>query len=112
MHPFEATIEEIQAQPDQFVSTVFSSLVSEFLVMPKGEGFTDYPTFESGYEHLKRVTEGFQYIEVGRVLPVTVEHPITLVVLRAMLGFTPPEWAYITTRQTGISGAARIRPRS
>ena len=102
MHPFEATIEQIQADPESFVSVVFSSLVSEFLVLPKGEGFIDYPTFEGGFEHLKRATEGFKSITPERVLPVIVQQPISIIVLRAMLGFTPPEWAYITSQRTGV----------
>ena len=52
MHPFQATYRQIQADPESFVSIVFSSLVSEFLVLPKGEGFIGYPAFESGYEQL------------------------------------------------------------
>lgn len=102
MHPFEATFEEIQADPQGFVSIVFSSLVSEFLVLPKGEGFIEYPVFESGYERLKHHTQGFKNIARERVLSVAVQHPISIVVLRAMLGFTPPEWAYITTQRTGV----------
>jgi len=102
MHPFEASTEQIQADPERFVSIVFSSLVSEFLVLPKGEGFIDYPIFESGYEQLKRTTEGFKIITPERVLPVTVQQPIAIIVLRAMLGFTPPEWAYVTTQRTGV----------
>ena len=102
MHPFEATYEQIQADPESFVSIVFSSLVSEFLVLPKGEGFVDYPLFESGYEQLKHATESFRRIEPDRVLPVTLEKPISIIVLRAMLGFTPPEWAYVTTQRTDI----------
>ena len=60
------------------------------------------PPSESGYEHLKQTTEGFKRIALDRVLPVTVQQPISIIVLRAMLGFTPPEWAYITTQRTGV----------
>jgi hypothetical protein len=28
---------------------------------------------------------------------VASESPVSLIVLRTILGFTPPEWAYITT---------------
>jgi hypothetical protein len=102
MQPFEATLGQIQAEPESFVSLVFSSLVSEFLLLPKGEGFVDYPTFEVGYEQLKQATEAFQNITPDRVLPVTIQRPISIIVLRAMLGFTPPEWAYVTTQRTGV----------
>ena len=51
--PFEAAAGEVLAAPESFVDAVFSSLASEFLVMPKGDGFLDYPAFAAGYEKLK-----------------------------------------------------------
>ena len=47
-YPFEADYQEILADPDSFVTAVFSTLASEFLVLPKGEGFVEYPQFEAG----------------------------------------------------------------
>ncbi|HMJ66483.1 MAG TPA: hypothetical protein VK615_14150, partial [Candidatus Binatia bacterium] len=58
-YPFEASYEELLANPDEYVSAVFSSLASEFLVLPKGDGFVEYPVFESGYEVLKKATNNF-----------------------------------------------------
>ncbi len=112
--PFEATAEEIRTDPDEYVSAVFGCLESEFLVLPKGEGFIDYPTFESGYEALKQATKGFAEFKEELVLPVCLETPIAMIVLRSILGFTPPEWAYIATQQTGLEitqGAARTLDR-
>ena len=100
--PFEASLAEIQASPDVYVASVFSCLESEFLVMPKGLGFIDYPTFERGYEALKQASSGFAKMSENVVYPVALKAPIALVVLRAMLGFTPPEWAYITSQRSGI----------
>ena len=91
MHPFEASFAEIRRDPERFVDIVFSSLASEFLVLPKGEGFIDYSIFEEGYEHLKQATTAFQNITPEAVLPVALQHPISVIVLRTMLGFTPPE---------------------
>jgi hypothetical protein len=54
--PFEVPFSEVMAHPESYVTAVFSSLVSEFLIMPKGEGFVDYVTFEAGYEKLKQAT--------------------------------------------------------
>ncbi|MCY3876880.1 MAG: hypothetical protein OXF88_21625 [Rhodobacteraceae bacterium] len=48
------------------------------------------------------------------VAPAVFKTPTAFIVLRCMLGFTPPEWAYYATRQTGIEvtqGAARILDR-
>lgn len=100
--PFEVSFEEIQKDPEGYVDAVFLCLESEFLIMPKGSGFIDYPVFERGYEALKSVTKGFVSFELAAVLSVTIQEPISIVVLRTMLGFTPPEWAYVTTQRTGV----------
>jgi hypothetical protein len=100
--PFEVGFDEVQARLDEFVSAVFTSIESEFLVLPKGEGFIPYAVFESGYEALKRATSGFAKLTPDTVLPVVQSTPIAFVVLRAMLGFTPPEWAYMATLRTGV----------
>jgi hypothetical protein len=101
--PFEASPDEIQQNPEQYVDVIFSSLQSEFLVMPKGKGFVEYPVFERGYEALKSATFGFTELVPEKVFPIAISLPISVVVLRTMLGFTPPEWAYIATQRTGTS---------
>lgn len=101
-YPFEATVEEIKENPDLFVSSVFSCLESEFLVMPKGAGFIEYAIFESGYEALKKALAGFQVISREAVHETALSMPISIIVLRSMLGFTPSEWAYLTTQRTGV----------
>jgi hypothetical protein len=101
-YPFEASIEEILKDPEQYVDAVFSCLESEFLVMPKGPGFVEYPIFERGYEALKAATKGFSELEVTNISSAAVSVPISIVVLRSMLGFTPPEWGYVATQRTGV----------
>ncbi len=101
--PFEVSLEEIVRDPEPYVDAVFSCLESEFLVMPKGAGFVEYPVFERGYEALKTATSGFSRLDPEKVFQVAVSEPISIVVLRSMLGFTPPEWGYVTTQETGIS---------
>ena len=89
--PFEATFDEIKANPDVFVSSVFSSLESDFLTLPKGKGFIEYPVFEKGYEALKQASSGFSELTLEKILPTIFSEPISIIVLRSMLGFTPPE---------------------
>ncbi len=98
--PFEVGFDEVQSDLDSYVEAVFGCLESDFLVMPKGRGFVEFPTFETGYEALKRATANFQDVTPERVAPVIFEAPIALIVLRCMLGFTPPEWAYYTSQHT------------
>lgn len=102
MFPFEVSLDEIFKDPEQYVDAVFSCLESEFLVMPKGVGFVEFPVFERGYEALKAATTGFSQLDAEEVLKVTVSEPISFVVLRTMLGFTPPEWGYVSTQRTGV----------
>jgi len=101
-YPFEADLSEIQRDPEPFVSSVFSCLESEFLFMPKGQGFIEYPVFERGYESLKATTSCFREMKPGPVFKAITETPIALVVLRTMLGFTPPELAYLTSQRSGV----------
>ena len=108
--PFEVGFDELQSDLDTYVDAVFGCLESEFLVMPKGKGFVEFPVFENGYEALKRATGSFRNVTADTVATAVFETPIVLIVLRCMLGFTPPEWAYYATRHTGIEvtqGAAR-----
>ena len=114
-YPFEASFEEVKSRLDDFATPIFSLLQSEFLVMPKGDGFVDYPSFETGYEALKRATSEFRGVNTESVMTAISESPIAMIVVRAMLGFTPPEWAYVAAQRTGLAltqGFARGLDRS
>jgi hypothetical protein len=100
--PFEVPYDELEANVDEYVSAVFSCLESEFLVLPKGSGFIEYAVFEAGYEALKKSTRQFTAITPENLQAATVEVPIALIVLRTILGFTPPEWAYVATQRTRV----------
>lgn len=109
-YPFEVPFANVESDLDTYVSAVFSTLVSEFLVLPRGEGFIDYSIFEKGYEALKKSTHGFEDLSTETVLATALASPVSMLVLRSILGLTPPEWAYITTQRAGIEvtqGAAR-----
>lgn len=108
--PFEVSYPEIEADIETYVDEVFATLKSGFMTLPKGDGFIDYPVFEGGYEALKKVTKGFSDLDPETVVMLAFQTPITLIVLRAMLGFTPSEWAEAATENTDVAvtqGAAR-----
>jgi hypothetical protein len=112
--PFEAQPDEVLAAPESFIDAVFSSLASEFLIMPKGEGFLDYPAFAAAYETLKKCSDGFTRFEHTAILSTALQKPVVLIVLRVILGFTPPEWAYLASSRKGLDipqGAARTLDR-
>lgn len=108
--PFEATLAQIEANVDGFVDAVFASLDTEFFIMPKGPDFVEYPRFEAGYEALKKATKGFDDLDPDTIFAAVQQKPVALIVLRTMLGFTPPEWAAVASMQSGVEvthGAAR-----
>jgi hypothetical protein len=102
-YPFEVAFSEIEGNEDSFVSAVFDTLQSSFLILPRGAGFVAYSDFQQAYEVLKRYTTGFTILEQKRVMEALQEDALVLLVLRAMLGFTPPELAYVASEQSGIA---------
>lgn len=95
---------------EPLIDEVFAELKSSFIEMPRGDGFVNYPTFERGYQELKRCTEAFMNVTTATVVAAVEAAPIAFIVFRTILGFTPPEWAYLTTEMTGVTvdqGAAR-----
>jgi len=100
--PFEMPFDEVERNVDAYVDEIFSSLQSEFLTLPKGPGFVEYTVFERGYEALKRATGNFRDLSPGPVIAAVHQVPIALIVLRSMLGFTPPEWAYVTSQRMNV----------
>ena len=101
--PFEMNFNEVQVNLETCIDEIFGCLDSEFLIMPKGAGFVDFETFEAGYESLKRATSGFREVTPETVARAVFGKPISLIVLRCILGFTPPEWAYYTSRHSGVT---------
>lgn len=101
-HPFEVTSDELRRDLEPYIDEVFRCLESEFMVMPKGQGFIDFAEFERGYENLKRETLGFQEFTPERALGAVEKDPVSLLVIRTILGFTPSEWSYVSTRRSGV----------
>jgi len=102
LHSFEADYQDLCVNIESYVDIVFSSLTSDFLIMPKGNGFIEYPAFEEGYEKLKGTTKGFIGLDSLSIYEQTLKTPMIFIILRTMLGFTPPEWAYIASNYCNI----------
>lgn len=115
-YPFEATPEELVTNIEYYVDGFISSLQSFFMLMPKGQGFVDFPRFLQAYEALKTGTAEFRDFSPQTVLAVVQQNPLVLVVLRTILGFSPPEFAYIAQVTTGVeidqSSARRLDKRA
>ena len=88
---------------------------SAYLVMPRGKGFVELPVFEEGYEALKGATGAFRTVTPNTLASAVYDKPISLIGLRGMLGFMPPEWAHFAALHTGVEitqEAARSLDRS
>ena len=101
-YPFEATPQDLEGNLTEYVEALIGSLQSSFMVMPKGGDFVEYPVFEGGYQALRKATRGFRDLEPARILETISHVPMALVVLRTILGFTPPEWAYVASERAGV----------
>jgi hypothetical protein len=111
---FKADYADPTLNLDPFIDEVFGELKSGFLELPKGQGFVEYPAFETGYQALKKATAGFTTIEAGAITATIYATPIAFIVLRTIMGFTPSEWADVTTERTGVAvdqGSARTMDR-
>ena len=100
--PFEVPFKRVERNLDQYVDKVFAHLQFEFLWLPKGPDFIEYPLFEHGYEALKKATSDFRDLSPGLIIEAVYRTPISLIVLRTILGFTPPEWACVATEHTNL----------
>ncbi len=99
--PFEVEYDYLQSHLDEMVDATFSDLQSQFLALPKGTGFVEYSDFQDAYEVLKKYTGAFTHLSESDVWNALRTDALTLVVLRTILGMTPPEWADLARSERG-----------
>ena len=108
--PFELDPAELELRLDEMVAVTFGDLQSQFLVLPRGQGFVSFDDFQAAYEVLKRETSAFASLNESAVWAALEKDALTLLVLRAILGLSPPEWADLARSERAINvtqGAAR-----
>lgn len=91
--PFELNPSSLKDHLEEMVSATFSDLQSQFLVLPKGPHFVEYADFQNSYEVLKRETNGFETVTDETVWAALRRSALSFMVLRTILGVSPPEWA-------------------
>lgn len=113
--PFEVSFDRLETGIDEYVKRVFTALESDFLIMPRGVGFVVFDSFIEGYRAIHDATEGFKRMDGDRLFQAVRRVPMGLVVLRAVLGLSPPEWSDVATLTTGVrigQGFARTLDRA
>jgi hypothetical protein len=104
--PFAVDNAYLRQHLEEMVTATFSDLQSQFLVLPKGPSFVEYPNFQDAYEVLKRHTAAFSAFNEATVWAALCEDALSLVVLRTILGLNPPEWADLA-RSNGRSDVSQ-----
>ena len=64
---------------------------------------TPYARFQEAYETLKRATKDFRAVDPAAVWDALLADSLTAVVLRCILGMTPPEWADLAASDSGLT---------
>jgi hypothetical protein len=102
VRPYQLTNEQLLDQLDAMVSTTFSDLTSQFMLLPRGLAFVAYEEFLAGYEALRHATDGFTILSVDHCWTALRKNALALVVIRCLLGVSPPEWQDMTFEETGV----------
>lgn len=108
--PFEVDREYLLGHLDEMVTSTFADLGSQFLTLPKGPGFIEYNDFQSAYEVLRRHTNNFKEFSNDSLWSALKDTALVFVVLRTILGVSPPEWADLVKNDLHIDvpqGVAR-----
>jgi hypothetical protein len=101
-YPFQAAPEELVKQIDRFVDVTVNSLSSFYLELPRGENFLEYNDFRQAYDVLRDATNGFQTLDRHVVRHAVEQNSLVLVVLRSIVGLSPPELADLATETQGV----------
>ena len=76
--PYLATTSEIEHDLEAYVDAVYASLESQFLVLPRGRSFIEYPRFQEAYETLKKATRDFRELQPTRVWDALLADSLSL----------------------------------
>lgn len=100
LRPFEVEPGDIPSHIGELVQSTFDDLTSQFMLLPRGASFLEYSEFRSGYEALRKHTNGFTALDVDRCWTAVKQNAMAGIVLRTIIGVTPPEWQDLAKEET------------
>lgn len=103
LRPYQLEPEQIADHLGDLVQATFDDLTSQFMLLPKGPTFLEYPDFRAGYEALRRHTDGFKVLDVDSCWKAVRENAVAGIVLRTIVGVTPPEWQDLAKEETDVA---------
>ena len=80
--PFEIGPADLQDRIEELVDSTFSDIQSQFLVLPRGDNFVEYPQFQTAYEALRRRTNAFADFTESSVWSALRENSLCFGVIR------------------------------
>ncbi len=101
IRPYHLTESELLTRLDDMVAVTFGDLTSQFMLLPRGPSFLTYEEFRDGYEVLRIETNGFESLTPERCWRALRQNARAFIVLRTILGVSPPEWQDLTNGATG-----------
>lgn len=110
-YPFQVPPTEVESRLEEFVTSTVASLSSYYLELPRGNSFLEYEDFRKAYEQLRELTNNFRALDRDLLHEAVKKDSLILVVLRSIVGLSPPELADMATGLTGIEiaqGFARV----
>lgn len=100
LRPFEVAPADIPQYLGELVQSTFDDLTSQFMLLPRGDLFVEYSDFRAGYEVLRKHTNGFTVLDVDRCWSAVKQNALAGIVLRTIIGVTPPEWQDLAKEET------------
>ena len=100
LRPYQVASSDIEAHLGGLVQATFDDLTSQFMLLPKGPSYLEYSAFRAGYETLRKVTNGFQVLDVDRCWSAVRVNAVAGIVLRTIVGVSPPEWQDLAKEET------------
>lgn len=103
LHPFEVGSDYLASHIDEMVDVTFADIQSQFLMMPRGQNFIEFESFQGAYEVLKQETDAFARFNDETVWKALERNALVFVVVRTILGVSPPEWAELAKAERDVS---------
>ena len=100
--PYQLSVLELSSHLDEMVTVTFADLTSQFMLLPTGASFVVYDEFLAGYEALRMATDGFVQVTVETCWEALLENALALIVIRTILGVSPPEWEDLARQETSV----------
>lgn len=101
LRPYQVSVSELQDHMNDLIQATFDDLTSQFMLLPRNSTFLEYSAFLEGYEALRKCTHGFKNVTVETCWDAARVNAVAAIVLRSIVGVTPPEWQDLAKEETG-----------